>query len=43
MERLREKIYARQLQDLLKSQEARWMSNKQLERGNPVKVFRQPL
>lgn len=43
LDRLKERIVSLDLQNLIKQKTEQWKSNKQLERGNPVKVFREKL
>lgn len=43
LERLKEKVMAWQMQELLQQQQAQWQEHNVLERGNPVRTIRQPL
>jgi peptide chain release factor len=43
LERLREKVNAWELEQLTENQQTQWLEHHQLERGNPVRTFREQL
>ncbi|MBI3234417.1 MAG: peptide chain release factor H, partial [Bacteroidetes bacterium] len=43
LERLKEKLYAQELEQIKSSVQTKWLKHHQLERGNPIRTYKEPL